>query len=135
MCKDAERYGILLGLENRFFYDELPTPDDFAEIFRTLEGSPIGYWHDTGHARVNECLTVLQPDSLLTHYAANLIGVHIHDAIGLEDHLAPGSGEIDFEPLKSCLKPDTLKVAELKPQIPEVEVLQGIRFIRQKIIN
>jgi sugar phosphate isomerase/epimerase len=134
LSKDAEKHGILLGLENRFHYDELPTLDDFEWIFSRLNGSPIGYWHDTGHAHVNEQLTIVPAGSLLRNYADKLIGVHLHDAIGLEDHLAPGTGEIDFKPLKSCLKPDTLKVAELKPQTPEVEVLQGVRFIQEKII-
>ncbi|NIS46468.1 MAG: hypothetical protein GWN76_11420, partial [candidate division Zixibacteria bacterium] len=47
--------------------------------------------------------------------AAWLIGVHLHDAIGLDDHIPPGSGEIDFAALKPFLKADTIKVIELKP--------------------
>lgn len=131
LCEDAVKRGILLGLENRFHYDELPTLYDFGQIFSRLDGSPIGYWHDTGHARVNECLTLLQPDSLLNHYFDNLIGVHIHDAIGLEDHLAPGTGEIKLQELLSYLKLDTLKVIELKPQVKESDVVRGIHHIRK----
>ena len=133
--KDAEKHGILLGLENRFYYDELPTLDDFGQIFSRLDGSPVGYWHDTGHAHVNEHLTIIQPDSLLTNYADKLIGVHIHDAIGLEDHLAPGTGEIDLKGLPAYLKSDTLKVIELKPQVKESDVIRGIHFIRKILLN
>ena len=124
-----------MGLENRFHYDELPTLNDYELIFTELDGAPLGYWHDTGHAHVNEQLTIVPAGNLLRNYVDKLIGVHLHDAIGLEDHLAPGTGEIDFKPLKSCLKPGTLKVAELKPQMSEAEVLQGVRFIQEKIIN
>ncbi len=131
LCEDAAKYGILLGLENRFHYDELPTLDDFEQIFSRLDGSPMGYWHDTGHARVNECLKILQPDSLLSRYADNLIGVHIHDAIGLEDHLAPGTGEINLQVLRGYLKSDTLKVIELRPRVKESDVVHGIQFVRQ----
>lgn len=131
LCEDAARHDILLGLENRFHYDELPTLDDFGQIFNRLDGSPMGYWHDTGHARVNECLKILQPDSLLSRYADNLIGIHIHDAIGLEDHLAPGTGEINLQGLRGYLKSDTLKVIELRPKVKESDVIRGIQFIRK----
>ena len=131
LCEDAARHGILLGLENRFHYDELPTLDDFEQIFARLDGSPMGYWHDTGHAWVNECLKIIRPDRLLSRYADNLIGVHIHDAIGLEDHLAPGTGEIYLQGLQSYLKPDTLKVLELRPKVKESDVMLGIQFVRK----
>ncbi len=131
LCEDAARHGILLGLENRFHYDELPTLDDFGQIFARLDGSPIGYWHDTGHARVNECLKILQPESLLSRYADNLIGVHIHDAIGLEDHLAPGTGEMNLQGLQNYLKADTLKVIELRPRVKQSDVMNGIQFVRK----
>ena len=95
----------------------------------------MGYWHDVGHAQVNENLSLIPPGSLLKNYGDRLIGIHLHDTAGLEDHLAPGTGEIDFTLLKSYLKSDTLTVLELKPQTPEFEVIQGIRFIREKILN
>ena len=103
LCREAEKHSILLGLENRYHYDELPTLTDFERIFSELDGAPLGYWHDTGHAHVNERLTLIPSGSLLNKYADKLIGVHLHDAIDLEDHLAPGCGEIDFKDLKSYL--------------------------------
>lgn len=127
----AAKNGVLLGLENRFYYDELPTLEDFGHIFSLLKGAPLGYWHDSGHARVNESLTILQPDSLLTCYADKLIGVHLHDAVELEDHLAPGTGEIKFQDLLNYLRRDTLKVIELKPQVKEPEVVRAIHHIRK----
>jgi sugar phosphate isomerase/epimerase len=135
LCRDAEKHGILLGLENRYHYDELPTLIDFERIFTKLDGAPLGYWHDTGHAHVNEYLTIIPPESLLSNYADKLIGIHLHDAVGLEDHLAPGSGEIDFKNLKSYLKADTIKVIELKSRIPESDVIRAIPFIRKTLLN
>lgn len=135
LSRTAEKHGVLLGLENRFHYDELPTLNDFERIFAEFKGAPLGYWHDTGHAHVNESLCLIPPGSLLKNYADRLIGIHLHDTAGLEDHLAPATGEIDFMHLKSYLKADTLTVLELKPQITEVEVTQGIRFIRENILN
>lgn len=135
LCRQAEKHNVLLGLENRFHYDELPTLSDFELIFTELDGAPLGYWHDTGHAHVNEQLTIVPAGSLLRNYADKLIGAHLHDAIGLEDHLAPGTGEIDFKNLKFYLKADTLKVIELKPQVAESDVIRGIHFIRETLLN
>lgn len=135
LSRVADKFGILLGLENRFHYDELPTLEDFETLFRRFKGAPLGYWHDTGHAFVNESLTTIPAGALLNAYGDKLIGVHLHDAIGIKDHLAPGTGKIDFESLKSYLKPDTIKVLELKPQVADFEVARGIRFIRETMLN
>lgn len=133
LSRVAEKFGIILGLENRFHYDELPTLADFETIFRRFKGAPLGYWHDTGHAFVNENLTTIPQGALLDTYGNHLIGIHLHDATGIEDHLAPGMGEIDFKRLKPYLKPETITVLELKPQVTECEVTRGIRFIRESL--
>ncbi len=129
----AEKQGVLLGLENRYHYHELPGLDDFKVIFDTFKGAPIGYWHDTGHAHANEALGLIPRGSLLQSYSDQLIGIHLHDAIGLDDHIPPGSGEIDFKALKPFLKTDTIKVIELKPGIPESKASEGVRFLRDKL--
>jgi len=129
----AEKQGVLLGLENRYHYHELPGLDDFGAIFANFKGTPIGYWHDTGHAHANETLGLIPKNFLLQTYGNRLIGIHLHDAVGLDDHLPPGAGEIDFQALKPYLKSDTIKVIELKPGIPAAEVLEGIRFVREKL--
>jgi sugar phosphate isomerase/epimerase len=129
----AEKQGVLLGLENRYHYHELPGLDDFKVIFDTFKGAPIGYWHDIGHAHANEALGLIPRGSLLQSYSDQLIGIHLHDAVGLDDHIPPGSGEIKFKALKPFLKTDTIKVIELKPGIPGSEVKVGIRFIHEKL--
>ncbi len=129
----AKKQGLMLGLENRYHYHELPGLDDFKLIFDTLKGAPIGYWHDTGHAHANEALGLIPRNALLQNYANRLIGVHLHDANGLDDHIPPGAGEIDIMTLKPFLEAETLRILEIKPGIPASEVLKGIRFIRKKL--
>ena len=55
-----------------------------------------GYWHDTGHVPANEVSGPIAGNALLRKYADWFIGIHLHDAIGLDDHIPPGAGEIDF---------------------------------------
>lgn len=126
LLKIAEKEGVRLGLENRFHYYELPTPSDFAQIFNEFRGAPIGYWHDTGHAHVLEKLNLIEPGFLLKNYSQNLIGIHLHDAVGLEDHLTPGKGEIDLKDILSRLDKNITFVLELKPGTSESDVQSGI---------
>ena len=131
----AEKHSVLLALENRYHYHELPGPDDFKTVFDTFKGAPIRYWHDTGHAHTNETLGFIPKNSLLQTYADQLIGIHLHDAVGLDDHIPPGSGEIDFTSLKPFLKADTIKVIEVKPGIPASEVSTGIRYAQEQLLK
>jgi sugar phosphate isomerase/epimerase len=135
LLPSAEEFGIMLGLENRYHYDELPMLGDFDSIFSRFEGAPLGYWHDVGHAHALECMTIVPPGAHLNRYAKHLIGVHLHDAIGIDDHLVPGSGEIDLNQTKLHLKTDTLKIIELKKGTPQDEVKQAICFISETLAS
>jgi sugar phosphate isomerase/epimerase len=135
LASAAVKKEILLGLENRYHYHELPGIKELGVLFKKFKGAPIGYWHDTGHAHANEILGFLPYQSLLQKFSDRLIGIHLHDAIGLEDHLAPGTGEIEFDCLKDYIKPDTLLVMELKPGTPDKEVSRAIHFLRNLGFN
>ena len=129
----AEKQNIILGVENRYHYHELQGPDDFEILFSEFKGELLGYWHDTGHAHANEKLGIIPGGEMLQRYSDHLVGIHLHDAIGLDDHLAPGKGEIDFGVLRPFLEKDRPAVVELKPGTPDSEVSDGLRFVRQLI--
>ena len=126
LLQTADRRQVHLGLETRYHYHELPGPEDFRPILEKFEGAPLGYWHDTGHAFVNEKLELCQDGELLERLSDRLIGVHLHDARGLEDHLPPGSGQIDFGALLPYLSADALQVLELRPGTPTDAVGEGL---------
>lgn len=126
----AEKQGVILGLENRAHYHELPGRDDFELLLAEFDGGPVGYWHDTGHAHLAEQLMIMPPGYLLEKYAPCLAGVHFHDAAGLSDHRPPGTGEIDFTPIKPHLKADIPLVIELKPGTPGADIRKGIDFMK-----
>ncbi|UCD30826.1 MAG: sugar phosphate isomerase/epimerase [Desulfobacterales bacterium] len=130
----AEKQNLILGIENRYHYHELPGFNDLKVLFNKFKGGPLGYWHDTGHAHANEILTIIPSEALLKTYSEHLIGVHFHDAIGLDDHLVPGTGIVDFKSMKSYFKKNTLMVIELKPGTPDLKVSQGIRYIRENVM-
>ncbi|MBI5016100.1 MAG: TIM barrel protein [Deltaproteobacteria bacterium] len=116
LAEEAVRRDVCLGLENRYHPEQIPDRDELTTIFRELAGAPLGYWHDTGHAASLVALGFLeQPTELAEAFQARLLGLHLHDAIGLDDHKAPGQGEVDFAALASLSAAETRLVLEVHP--------------------
>ncbi len=59
-----------------------------------------------------------------------MIGIHLHDVVGVSDHRVPLTGEFDFRKLKPYLSKDTIKVVEAFVSAPVEQVLEGMSFIR-----
>ncbi len=127
LAREAERLHVVLGLENRAHYHELPGPEDHEAIFAALEGAPLGYWHDTGHGHLMEVFGWGDPSQLLSARKAELLGMHLHDAKGMEDHLPPGSGTIPFEPiLRAALDAACPIIVEVRPGTKERDLQKGL---------
>ena len=130
---EAEKLGIDVGLENRYYFFEFPDMNELKTIFSLFDGSKLGYWHDTGHAQVNETLFGISQEMLLKTFHNRLIGVHLHDVLnGYNDHNAPGCGTVDFDMVKSYLKPETIRVMEINQKVSPADVKQGIAFLKDK---
>lgn len=132
VLRRAEALGIKVGVENRYYPDEFPLPEEMERIFEEFEGAPLGYWHDIGHAHAMERLGITRQRDLLEKFKDRLIGVHIHDAKGLDDHRPPGQGEVDFEALKGLLPEEGMKIMEVHPPAREEEIRQGFNFLIEK---
>lgn len=129
--KEAEKRGILLGIENRYHFHEIPDFEEIGLILEKFQGGHIGYWHDTGHARVQENLGILRRNELIEAYAEQVIGVHVHDVTGLKDHLAPGQGDMNYEEIKPYLSSSVPIILELNAsRVSRKDLTEGIRRMR-----
>jgi sugar phosphate isomerase/epimerase len=131
LAEHAEAAGVKLGLETRYYYGELPSLDEFQMIFKNIPSPALGYWHDTGHAHTMEVLGIAGQEDYLKKYADKLIGMHIHDAVGSDDHQPLGRGEIDFAKILPYVKPNTQLVLEIHSPASEQELIGS----RQMLIN
>jgi len=127
--KFVQERGILLGVENRFYSHEIPDFEEIGIILEEFKGGAVRYWHDVGHAVVQENLGLLSHRELLENYSPYLVGIHFHGVRGYEDHLAPG-GEEDYEFIKRCLKPETIKVVEPHSKVSKKELREGFTFLK-----
>ncbi len=108
----AKRSSILLGVETRFYYREIPVLEEIGSILDRFKGSQIRYWHDTGHAQLMENLGFCRHQDFLDLSKGSLLGVHLHNITGCVDHHAPSVGEIDFVKFLPYVTKDTIKVIE-----------------------
>ena len=135
LALEADRRRISLGLENRINIQDFPDFDEFKTLFREFSGGPVRYWHDLGHATVQQNLGLADQREFLENFSHLLVGVHLHGCRGYDDHYAPGSGEEDYSLLQNFLRPDTLLVVETHHRASREELLQGLEFLRTRGIS
>ncbi|MDP2905147.1 MAG: sugar phosphate isomerase/epimerase [Candidatus Omnitrophota bacterium] len=129
----ARKYRIILGVENRIYYREIPTLDELGVIFKRFKGSNVGYWHDTGHAQVIEELGINRHKDFLERCASVMVGIHLHDVSGCRDHLAPLKGNLDFSFLRPYLSKKTIKVIEAHHPASPQDLLKSKEYLERAL--
>lgn len=132
LSREANNRGVVLGVENRYHYHEIPDFEEIGQILERFSGGSVRYWHDIGHAHVQEKLGFIEPGALLRAYGSKLVGVHIHDARGIDDHRAPGTGKIDFWALGESLRRAQIRILEVHKKSDRNQLLRG-RDMLEKI--
>ncbi len=130
----AERYGVFLGIENRFYFHEIPDIEELRIIFKEFEGSNIRYWHDIGHAIVQEKLGICPSEMFLEEFSDKMIGIHIHDVRGIEDHLAPGEGEVRFDEIMKFVRKEVIKIFEIHKKAKEEEIIKAKEMFYERFL-
>jgi sugar phosphate isomerase/epimerase len=121
--------GVKLGVECRDGYFEIPSVDEYAEVFDACDALPVGYWHDAGHGAKLDYLGFVEHEDYLRRWGDRIVGMHIHDTLDGRDHQAPGQGTTDFAMLGRYLKPDTIRTLELARNVTATQITQALDIL------
>ena len=127
----AGRFDVRLGLENRYHYFDIPNPDEMGFLLGLAGPEQLGFVYDVGHAQALDRLGYYLHEEWLQRYSARMIGVHLHDVIGITDHLAPGLGEVDFDMIAAYLPERALRTCELQSTNTAEQVEAGLMFLAE----
>jgi sugar phosphate isomerase/epimerase len=127
----SRQKGIMLGLETRFHFHEIPNMDEMADLLNEVPGSAVGYWHDVGHAEVQQRLGFSLHEEWLSRFKHKMIGIHLHAVLGISDHHAPGQGDVNWRMVAKYLPQGTVRVCEIGEWNDE-EQMQGVVNFLQK---
>jgi sugar phosphate isomerase/epimerase len=125
----ANKFGICLGIENRYHYMEYPSPDELEALLNLAGPDQIGFIYDVGHAQTLDRLGFYRHEEWLKRFAPRMIGAHLHDVIGVKDHFAPGLGEIDFAMVAKYLPENAFRTCEFQPFNTPEQVKAGLNFL------
>jgi sugar phosphate isomerase/epimerase len=130
IARAAAARGVVIGLENRLHYHEIPSAEETMALLADYPPHEVGYWHDVGHAEVQGRLGLLDPRAVLTALAPRLIGAHLHDVRGITDHRAPGNGDVDWSYIATALPPGAARTLEIDQREPEPLLAEALRVLR-----
>ena len=118
-----EQHRVTLALENLPYLEGFPNESEL----KAVTGEWVRGWFDTGHDYVRQqhgWKTAELPEELL-------VGMHIQDSCGDDDHLPPGEGKIDFAALKGLAMKVRHLVLEPSHTVKADELRKGLDFIRK----
>ena len=122
----AER-GIRLGIESRHSYEEMPSEREMLTVLDQFPAPTAGYWHDFGHVQVKHNLGFLDHVEWMQRIAPRLIGCHLHDTKWPgRDHMAPFTGDVEYDKLIPLIPPNTLFVFEMSPRRTAEEITTSL---------
>lgn len=121
---------VLIGLETRYYPIEIPNFEEIGYFLDVFEGQGMGYWHDVGHAQMNERLGIKAHKDFLEAYKDRLIGVHLHGIQGRRDHLAPFEGDMDLDRYLPYFGSNVLRVIESKPFASEELIRAAVEKLK-----
>jgi len=129
----ASKKGVKIGLENRYYPNEIPNNEEIGSFLKKLNKGGLSYWHDAGHAKAQEHLGIIEKDSLLGDFGSYLSGFHLHGIKGLRDHISPLSGDFESSRISAYLtRKDLLKVIEAHQPVSNNELMETMQHFNMR---
>jgi sugar phosphate isomerase/epimerase len=127
----ARNKSIRLALENRYHYLDFPTLAEMDELLALGDAKWLGMTFDTGHAQAMDKLGFFPLNDWLEKYSGRIINVHLHDVNGVDDHRAPGLGEVDFSSIARYIPRDAQRTLEVLASNTYEQIRKGLDLLEQ----
>lgn len=121
--------GIEIGLENRLHFYDIPLIDEMQSFLDLCDEDWYGFQYDVGHAQVLSELGFGDHEDWLKRYGTRIIGVHLHDVRGINDHQMPGSGDVDYEMIAPYIPVTAHLTMEVSPTLSQENLAQGLKHL------
>jgi Sugar phosphate isomerases/epimerases len=128
--------GIRIGIETRSRCYQIPTLQEADQIITELNGAPVGLWFDIGHGMMMERMGLYDNEREILALKDKVLGVHIHETVGLVDHWCPYIHSEDlsgFDVFLPVIEAAPLKVYELRAPCKTEEIEESYRIMSEKI--
>ncbi len=128
-----KNYKIYLGIENRAMCHQIPDFYEAHYLTQMLKDSPVYFWYDIGHGIMMDNLGMFNNLNELKKMKDRIIGIHIHDAIGMHDHMCPYIHSNYIDNFIDVIKDVPIKVLELGADNTTEDIMRGIGILHNKI--
>lgn len=134
LAESAEKHGVVLAVESRSHYEQMPNEREMATLMETFAENPnIGYWHDFGHVQRKANISLLDHRQWLEMMEPFLVGCHLHDVVWpARDHRIPFQGSIDYDALMPFISPEKPIVWELSPSRKKRDLVAALARWRER---
>lgn len=127
-----EKLGITLGLENLPTYDAMPNEPEMQTLLDSFPTKALGYWHDAGHAQIRQNLGFINHAGIVSRFADNIAGLHLHDVgFPTSDHRMPPGGTVDFRLFTRFIPSDIPFVLEPARGSDTLSVTAAVGFLSE----
>ncbi|MFS0724855.1 sugar phosphate isomerase/epimerase family protein [Paenibacillus sp. 1P07SE] len=138
VCDYIARKGldIKIGIETRSRCYQIPTLQEADQIITGLNGAPVYIWYDIGHGMMMERMGLYDNAAEIQQLKDKVLGVHIHETVGLVDHWCPYVHSEDnetFDAFLEVIDSAPIKVYELRAPCTEEQIEQSYRIMTDKI--
>lgn len=130
LVEAARPHGIVIGLENRLDFHQIPLPHESLSLMEGFSLDEVGHWHDTGHGEVLDRLGYLPHETWFEILGDHLVGAHVHDVRGVLDHRAPGTAQLDWPGVAEGLGRLDAITLEIDQREPDEAVRAAPAFLR-----
>jgi len=127
----AESKKVSICIETRFFPNEIPNFEEFAEIFDYYKNDYLRYWHDFGHVEIQTIFGFEKGHKIFFDtYGNYLSGYHIHGVKNFVDHFAPSlETQPDYKKLLNYQE-NKIYVLEVHPKENFDNLIKGVKYIK-----